>query len=74
MAIAKLRRECAKWLNALTALTNLAGQADRLAAVSTAAVVGHYRVANVAPSKTELVWVSTAGQLPRPGLAGRLGR
>src|SRR5258708_7058273 len=49
IATVKLRRECAKWLNALTALTNVADQADRLAAVSsTAAAVGHYRVLSLA--------------------------
>jgi hypothetical protein len=30
---AKLRRECAKWLNALTRLVNVTVRADRLAAV-----------------------------------------
>src|SRR5260221_14243344 len=48
IATVKLRRECAKWLNALTAVTSLADQADRLAAASTAAAVGHYRVLSLA--------------------------
>jgi hypothetical protein len=41
---AKLMRECAKWLNALTRLVSVADRADRLAAVLMAAAVGRYRV------------------------------
>jgi hypothetical protein len=45
---AKLLRECAKWLNAPPALTSVAHQANRLAAVSEAAAVGRYRVLSLA--------------------------